>query len=134
MKNTQDKKLKKLNKAKTEKLKKKGYIKKGGNGGRRPNSGRKKSAELERVRKIKEQIEKHGLELVEIRRGKKVMKLSRIFVLLEALFAEGSKGNVTAIREYMDRQIGRPSNNIKFGDVDDFDFNFTIKTVKNKDE
>ena len=73
------------------------------NGGVREGSGRKPNllarAELERV---KELISQHGSEI------DPKAKKERCLALLDILYQEGySKRNIIAIKEYLDRQLGK---------------------------
>lgn len=71
-------------------------------GGKRKGSGRKplmNKAELDRV---KELIGQHGAEIDPLR------KKERSLAILDVLYEEGvSKRNIMAIKEYLDRQLGR---------------------------
>lgn len=133
MKNQQEEKSKKSVSDKTEKLKKSTkrkksqYVKKGGNGGARQGSGRKKREDLEVVKKIKEIIEMHGIEEVYVQKGGKVEKLTRVAVLLESLYREGANGNVQAIKEYFDRQIGRSKESLALETAKDNVFNIKLE-------
>jgi len=82
-------------------------------GGFRPNSGRRKSAEVIEIEQLKEKILKHGSQVVEktIYTGHKIKK-ERTLILLEMLFHKGSAGNVPAAKEYLDRVLGRPKESL----------------------
>ncbi len=124
MKTTQDKKRKKS--AKLENLKKNrnsSYGKK--HGGARKNAGRKPKNDNEKVRKMKEIIAGHGLEEEEVN-GK---KLARVEILLTVLFREGAKGNITAIKEYLDRQLGKAKESVELKNEEGRMFKIKISTV-----
>ena len=99
-----------------------------GYGGARLNAGRKPKKDKAVVRKMKEKIEKHGLG-VEVVNGK---KQSRVEILLTVLFREGAKGNVPAIKEYLDRQVGKSKESIELGNPEGRVFQVNITTVGNK--
>ncbi len=113
------------NVSKLENLKKN---KKSSHGGKRNNSGRKPSEEKEKVRQMKELIEGHGLEEEEVN-GK---KLARVAILLTVLFREGAKGNISAIKEYLDRQVGKSTESIELGNKEGRVFKVRITTVGDK--
>ena len=73
-------------------------------GGRREGSGRKPLMDKEQLERTKELISSHGMEEIE-HLGK---KKERTLHLLDVLFEEGLKGNIPAIKEYFDRQFGKP--------------------------
>lgn len=126
MKTTQDKKQKK---PKLEKLKKnRKPRKKMKHGGARKGAGRKPKKDNENVRKMKELIEGHGLEMEDIN-GKKV---ERIAILLTVLFREGAKGNITAIKEYLDRQLGKAKESVELKNEEGRTFKINISTVGGK--
>lgn len=70
-------------------------------GGARPNSGRKPLLNKEDLAKVKTLIAQHGSEKDEL------TKRERILELLDILYKEGLKGNIPAIKEYLDRQLGK---------------------------
>jgi hypothetical protein len=78
-------------------------------GGYRPGSGRKplvSKAEVEQVRKL---IEQHSIEID----PKDKKKRARILRLLDTLYEEGiKKRNIAAIREYLDRQLGKSKEDV----------------------
>lgn len=80
--------------------------KKSGWGGKRDNSGRKPLLANEELQRVKELISCHGGEIDEIE-GKE-----RTLVLMDQLYSLGKKGNVIAIKEYLDRQIGKAKESI----------------------
>lgn len=85
-------------------------------GGARPNSGRKKNKDIERLRKIAEKIRSHALEEVTItnRITLEKTKKKRILLLLDTLYRVGIKdNNVYAIKEYLDRAIGKSTQYIE---------------------
>lgn len=96
-------------------LKKGEESKKGKKGGKRPGSGRKKSKERLEVLGIKQMVDAHGLERVDVvvtdkGTGKtQVVKKSRIEALLDVLHRMGlNDKNVEAAKEYLNRTMGRP--------------------------
>ena len=101
--------LKSMSEKKSEKLKK-GKKK---NGGRRPGSGRKKKEELLVIKGLKEKIDDHKTELIDIERvsqkGKKTIeKKERLLAMLELLFEEAyHRKNVSAAKEWLDRTLGK---------------------------
>ena len=97
-------------------------------GGARLNAGRKPNRDKEAVRKMKSKIEQHGLK-TEVINGK---KQSRVEILLTVLFREGAKGNVSAIKEYFDRQVGRSKESIELGNPEGRVFQVNISTVNHK--
>src|SRR5882672_12672505 len=78
--------------------------KKSKRGGARPGSGRKPlidKAEIDRVRAL---ISQHGIEVD----PGDVKKRTRILRLLDVLYEKGvNKEDTQAIREYLDRQLGK---------------------------
>jgi hypothetical protein len=99
-----------------------------GYGGARLNAGRKPNWEKAVVKKMKARIQKHGLG-VEVVNGK---KQTRLEILLTVLFREGAKGNVSAIKEYLDRQVGKSKESIEMTDPEGRLFQVNITTVSNK--
>lgn len=89
---------------KTEKLKK---PPRGKNGGARPGSGRKALAETPIVQELKVLIDNHGKDLVELVTKNGVVKKARVLILLDKLFVDGYQGNIQAIKEYLDRVLGK---------------------------
>ena len=72
------------------------------NGGKRAGSGRKPLLNQEHLELVKELIGQHGSEFDEKK------KKERCLVLLDILYEEGvSKRNIIAIKEYLDRQLGK---------------------------
>ena len=126
MKTIQDKKQKK---PKLENLKKNSKPKKKKkHGGARKGAGRKPKIDNENVRKMKALIEGHGLELEDVN-GK---KLERVAILLTVLFREGAKGNITAIKEYLDRQLGKAKESVELKNEEGRTFKINISTVGSK--
>ncbi len=70
-------------------------------GGKRNNSGRKPDIEKIELENIKEKISQHGIT------NDEKEKKERILVLLDKLFEKGKEGNIKAIKEYFDRQLGK---------------------------
>lgn len=90
---------------KTEKLKK---PPRGKNGGARPGAGRPAKEENVVVQELKTLIDLHGKEEVELQgKGGQVLKKARVLVLLDKLFKDGYGGNIQAIKEYLDRVLGK---------------------------
>lgn len=100
---------------KTEKVKKSKYIPKGGNGGKRPDSGRKPGGTAMQKRVNKELIMDHvsgeaTVTVVDRKTGKTVtVKKPRIIAALEKLYELGMKGqgDANAIDRWMNRAIGK---------------------------
>lgn len=88
--------------------------KESGWGGKRENSGRKPLLNKEELAKIKEIVSQHGSEEVEeIGIKGEVIKLTRIEHLMGILYREGcDKKSISAIKEYLDRQMGRSKEHI----------------------
>ena len=91
------------------------YVKKGGNGGVRPNSGRPKKVETLDKEGIAELIRKHIHEHVEVqvidKATGKIIKFQkpRILAALEMLYQIGHKEkNTSALNAWLDRAIGKP--------------------------
>jgi hypothetical protein len=100
---------------KTEKLKK---PPRGKNGGARPGSGRKALAETPIVQELKVLIDNHGKDLVELATKNGVVKKARVLILLDKLFVDGYGGNIQAIKEYLDRVLGKAVQPISGPDKD----------------
>lgn len=86
-----------------------------GTGGKRPGAGRKPNKERLIKLGIKEILDKHGLETVEVVEtdratgATRTVPKTRVQALLDVLYNEGhNKRNVPAIKEYYDRVMGRP--------------------------
>lgn len=77
-------------------------------GGARPNSGRKPLLGKEDLAYVKALVAEHGSRPDETEKDKK----ERILHLLDTLYREGKKGNIAAIKEYLDRQLGKAQNNL----------------------
>lgn len=76
-------------------------------GGKRDNSGRKPLMNKEEMERVRELIAQHGVEFDGVARKE------RCLALLDILYEEGfSKRNIMAIKEYLDRQLGKPSQGI----------------------
>lgn len=88
--------------------------KESGWGGKRENSGRKPLLNKEELAKIKEIVSQHGSEEVEeIGIKGEVIKLTRIEHLMGILYREGcDKKSISAIKEYLDRQMGKSKDNL----------------------
>ena len=79
------------------------------NGGRRSGSGRKSLVPKEEIERVKKLIEQHSMETD----PKDKKKRARILRLLDTLYEEGVKRrNISAIREYLDRQLGKSKEHI----------------------
>lgn len=97
------KKIEQLNK--TAPKKKDGRAK---NGGPRDRSGPTPRIETVVFQELKTLIENHGKDMVEFKdKDGKVLKKARVLVLLDKLFVDGYKGNIQAIKEYLDRVLGK---------------------------
>lgn len=72
-------------------------------GGARINSGRKPLLNKAALEEVKLIISQHLAEIDE----NDLQKRERILVLLDILYEEGKKGNISAIKEYFDRQMGK---------------------------
>lgn len=93
-------------------LKKEGKSKRGGlrsGAGRRPNLDRQTLAE------VKARIAGHAAVEIEVTRNGKMERILRIEAVLDILFREGMKGNIQAIKEYLDRQIGKATQPLSGG-------------------
>lgn len=75
-------------------------------GGKRDKSGRKPQLANEELQRVKELISFHGGELDDIEQKE------RVLVLMDQLYKLGRAGNVIAIKEYLDRQIGKAKESI----------------------
>lgn len=75
-------------------------------GGKRKNSGRKPLLGKEELEAVKALIAQHGAE--EDEKTKKI----RTLALLEKLYDLGIAGNVSAVREYLDRVMGRSKESV----------------------
>lgn len=80
-------------------------------GGKRGNSGRKPLLGKEKLEEVKSLIAEHGSQIDPIK------KKERVLVLLDTLYQLGVKGNPSAIKEYLDRQLGK-SKQALVGDKD----------------
>lgn len=79
-------------------------------GGRRKGSGRKPLMDKAEIARVKELIAQHGLQIDET----DLQKRTRILRLLDALYEKGvNKHDVQAIREYLDRQLGKSKEHIE---------------------
>lgn len=89
------------------------------NGGARANSGPAPKAENVVVQELKVLIDNHGKEDVELKAaGGRVVKKARVLVLLDKLFTDGYGGNIQAIKEYLDRVLGKAVQPISGPDKD----------------
>lgn len=73
------------------------------NGGARIGAGRKPLLNREDLDKVYELVSQHAAEVDET----DLEKRERVLVLLEVLYGEGKKGNIPAVKEYLDRQMGK---------------------------
>lgn len=103
------------------------YVKKGGNGGKRPNSGPDPLPQEDQRRTLKQAWRQYGLEEVEIRYPKQLEKgkveerrekMSRLRVIQEAIYRAGASGNMVAAKEFNDRVLGKSPQPI-VGDEDE---------------
>lgn len=93
-------------------------------GGKQPGAGRPPKEETLVMRGIREYMAQHANEEIDItvtdpKTGKsRVVKKPRSIILLEILFNEAfKKNNVAAIKEWLDRAVGKPAQPIR-GDGD----------------
>ncbi len=94
---------------------------KGKNGGARPGAGRKPLLDKARIEEVKALIAQHPLEIDE----SDLQKRSRLLRLLDVLYEKGvTKQDVPAIKEYLDRQLGKAKERIEHSG--DLPFNLTI--------
>lgn len=91
-----------------ENLKKLEKIKESSWGGKRNGSGRRPLLNQKDLEKVQELVSQHSAEVDET----DLEKRERVLVLLEKLYEEGKKGNVQAIKEYLDRQMGKSKESI----------------------
>lgn len=100
-------------------------LKKNGYGGRRAGSGRKPLALDDKKRTLKQLHEDFALEDDEVQRidkgtGKvRREKMKKARVVLEALYKQAKTGDVSAIKEFNDRILGKSKQPITGGDEDD---------------
>lgn len=90
------------------------------NGGARAGAGRKPDAELLAIKGIKDKIEKHIQEEIEvskidpITKSPIVKKNTRVLLILEMLFEEAyQKNNISAAKEWLDRGLGKAPQSIE---------------------
>jgi hypothetical protein len=103
----------------TEKTEKK--IVRGKNGGYRPGSGRKPLMDKAEIERVKQLIAQHGLQID----PNDLEKRTRLLRLLDALYEKGvERKDVQAIKEYLDRQLGKSKEHIEH--TGDLPFNLTI--------
>lgn len=82
-------------------------------------AGRKPSAELKTIKDLKAKILEHGLEDVPVKgeNGAKIVRKSRLLAVLDMLYKEAIKNkNISAAREYIDRNLGKAAQPIKGDD------------------
>lgn len=84
------------------------------NGGARPGAGRKPNAEKLKIKGIKEMMEAHAQEVVDVvvtnkqTQKTEIVKKTRQQALLDVLYTEGHNSrNISAIKEYFDRTQGK---------------------------
>ncbi len=85
-------------------LKKEGKSKRGG---LRSGAGRRPDLNKQTLAEVKARIAGHAAVEIEVTKSGKMVRILRIEALLDILFREGMKGNIQAIKEYLDRQIGK---------------------------
>lgn len=90
-------------------------------GGSRANSGRKPIIPKEELEIVRGLINQHGSEIDEN------SDKERLLVLLDKLYDLGVKGNVLAIREYLDRQLGKSKERVEVSGDDEKAVNINIK-------
>ena len=98
-------------KKKLESLKKDKETKKNGYGGKRKNSGRKKSVERLAYKQLKEVMESHAIESIDIKKlspeGKVIVeKKVRALAMLDVMFSAGIKGDTKAAEVWFKRTVG----------------------------
>jgi|SRR5690606_8203753 len=93
-----------MEKVKSDKIEKMDGRKK--NGGPRPNSGRRPLAPDEELLNIKQLLAEHATTIDEKE------KRHQILILMDKLYEVGKTGNIQAIKEYLDRQIGKSKESI----------------------
>src|SRR4051812_39288599 len=94
-------------------------------GGYRAGSGRKPLVSKEEIERVNNLIEQHSVEIDP--QDKK--KRARILRLLDTLYEEGvKKRNIAAIKEYLDRQIGKSKEHVEL--KGNLPFNLTIVQKK----
>jgi len=76
------------------------------NGGKREGAGRKPLLNQADLALVKTLIGQHGSELDPLKKKEKVL------VLMDVLYQEGQKGNIIAVKEYLDRQMGKSKESI----------------------
>jgi len=82
----------------------------GKNGGYRPGSGRKPLMDKKEIERVKGLISQHGLQIDE----SDLHKRTRMLRLLDTLYEKGvNKQDVAAIREYLDRQLGKSKEHVE---------------------
>jgi hypothetical protein len=88
------------------------HLPKCGKGKPSPNpNGRPKSADLEAIRQLKQEIKDHGAEIVDLKNPKtnKIIKLSRILAMMDMVYTEAmNKKNLDAAKLYLEYTIGAP--------------------------
>jgi hypothetical protein len=75
-------------------------------GGKREGSGRKPLLNKEDLAIVKELICQHGSEIDPLE------SKERALVLMDKLYEHGKTGNIPAIKEYLDRQLGKSRESI----------------------
>lgn len=75
-------------------------------GGKRENSGRKPMLNKEDLDRVKLLLAEHGAT------EDKLENKERLLVLMDRLYEEGKKGNIPAIKEYIDRQLGKSKESV----------------------
>ncbi len=104
----------KLGGVKTEKLEKAKKPVRGKNGGVRPGSGRKPKAATLLERGIKEWVDQHINEMVDVKILAKdgtttIVKRARVAAVLEKLYLIGmTENNADALNKWLDRALGKP--------------------------
>ncbi len=98
-------------------------------GGKRKGSGRKPDLSKIKIAEIKAEIENHGYEEINRPKQGKLIKTRRILMVLDRLFAEAINGNIHAIKEYLNRQIGKVSDSLEVKNPEGGVFKINISTV-----
>ena len=103
-----------MNESTVEKLEKK-------HGGQRNNSGRKPLMDKAEIERVKLLISQHGLEIDPT----DLQKRTRLLRLLDVLYEKGvDLRDVQAIKEYLDRQLGKSKEHVEMSG--NLPFNLTI--------
>jgi hypothetical protein len=91
-------------------------------GGPRKGSGRKPLISKDEIERVKRLIEEHSMDIDPKDKKKRI----RILRILDVLYEEGTKKkpNIAALKEYLDRQLGKSKEHVEL--KGDLPFNITI--------